>query len=126
MYYKDNLVRNLGVESVEPKARPRVLPGRTIKVKTGCGSLYVTVSLNNEHPVEVFATLGKAGGCSNCQNEALTRAVTLGLKYGVPVEEVVKELRGIRCPNPNLWPEDERALSCADGIAKVLEEIANG
>ena len=100
--------------------RPKELRGTTTKVQTGCGNLYVTVNVNGDKPLEVFAHLGKAGGCSNCQNEALTRVITLGLKYGIPVEEFVEELKGLHCPNPNMWPEGERVLSCADGIAKVL------
>lgn len=110
---------NWGV--TELKDRPKVLTGETIKVKTGCGNLYVTVNVNEDKPVEVFAALGKAGGCSNCQNEALTRAISLGLKHGVSVKEFVDELKTLQCPNPNMFPKEERVLSCADGIAKVLE-----
>ena len=102
--------------------RPKVLNGKTVKIKTGCGNLYVTVNLNSSQPVEVFARLGKAGGCSNSQNEALTRAISLGLKSGVPVEEYVNELKGLQCPNPNMFPKEDRILSCPDAIAKVLEE----
>lgn len=103
------------------KVRPREVKSTTKQVKTGCGSLYVTVGFNSNEPIEVFATLGKAGGCSNCQNEALGRAISLGLKYGVPVKEYVEELKGLRCPNPNMWPKEEKCLSCADGIAKAME-----
>ncbi len=77
---------------------------------------------NGYLPIEVFASLGKAGTCTSCQLEALTRSITLGLKYGVPVEEFINELKDIQCPNKNLWPEDERTLSCADAIARALEE----
>lgn len=102
------------------KERPRVAKGETPRVETGCGHLYVTVNCNDDNPIEVFARLGKAGGCSTCQNEALTRSITLGLRYGVPVEEYVRQLQGLQCPIPMSWPEKERVLSCADGIAKVL------
>lgn len=107
------------------KERPKVLEGRTIKVKTGCGSLYVTVNTNEGHPIELFARLGKAGGCSNSQNEALTRAISLGLRHGVPIEEYVKELKGLQCPNPLMYPEEDKALSCPDGIARVLERYVD-
>lgn len=104
------------------KERPKVLESITERVMTGCGHLYVTIGFDGEDntPLEIFAALGKAGGCSNCQNEALTRAVSLGLKYGIPVKEFVSELMGHKCPSSNMWPEDERVLSCPDGIAKVL------
>lgn len=102
--------------------RPKVVEGQTPRRTTGCGHLYVTVNTHNGTPLEVFAHLGKNGGCARAQNEALTRAITLGLRYGVPVAEFVEELKDIRCSSPNLWPEEERALSCADAIARVLRD----
>lgn len=102
--------------------RPAILLGKTKKVKTGCGSLYVTVNRNGKGPVEVLARLGHSGGCSACQNEALTRSITLGLKHGVPASEFVRQLRGTQCPSPHLGPKEEKVLSCPDGIAKVIQE----
>jgi len=104
------------------KERPKILDSITEQVTTGCGHLYVTIGFDKEtgSPMEVFAALGKAGGCSNCFNESLTRAISVGLKYGVPLEEYVDELKGHQCPSSNLWPEAERILSCPDGMAKVL------
>lgn len=104
------------------EVRPKTLEGKTVRVKTGCGNLYITVNSNGLKPLEIFVRLGKAGGCSNSQNEALTRTISLGLKYGVPIKELVDELRGLQCPNPSLYPEEEKTLSCADAIAKVLAE----
>jgi len=102
--------------------RPRVLQSTTEKIGTGCGNLYITIGHNEDNkPIEVFATLGKAGGCSQCQNEALTRAITLGLRSGIPVESYIKELKGLECPSKKMWPENERVLSCPDGIARALE-----
>lgn len=111
---------------MEKKARPTTLKGSTLKMATQCGNLYITVACNGDKPMEVFAHLGKAGGCSNCQNEALTRSISLGLKYGIPVQEYVEELEGILCPNPNMWPANERVLSCPDGIATALRGYVKG
>lgn len=104
------------------RERPRVLESTSEKVTTGCGHLYVTIGFDGEDntPVEIRAALGKAGGCSNCYLEALNRVISLGLQYGIPVEEFVRELKGHQCPSSNMWPEDERVLSCPDGIAGVL------
>jgi len=104
------------------RERPKVLGSTSEKVKTGCGHLYVTIGFDGEDstPVEIRAALGKAGGCSNCFLEALNRVISLGLQYGIPVEDFVKELQGHSCPSPNMWPEDEKVLSCPDGLAKVL------
>lgn len=107
------------------KERPKILESTSERVKTGCGYLYVTVGFDGEDstPVEIRAALGKAGGCSNCFIEALNRVVSLGLQYGIPVEEFAKELMGHQCPSSNMWPEDERVLSCPDGIARVLDGL---
>lgn len=112
---------------VSKVTRPKVTRGPTIRKVTGCGNLYVTVNNdgNGSKPIEVIARLGKNGGCSQCQNEAVTRAITLGLKYEVPLEEYIEELRGIECPSKNMWPEEERTLSCPDAIARVLGEYTN-
>ena len=111
---------------MEKLARPQIVEGKTIKVVTGCGNMYVTLNRNDSGKlIEVFAVLGKNGGCSRCQNEALTRAITAGLRHGVPVDEYIKELSGLQCPNPSLWPTQERALSCPDAIAKTLKEYGN-
>ncbi|MBT9151557.1 MAG: hypothetical protein DDT40_01753 [candidate division WS2 bacterium] len=107
--------------------RPDILEGKTVKVMTGCGDLYVTINTNgNENkPWEIMSHSMESVGCSKCQNEALTRVVSLGLKWGVPVEKVVKELEGLRCPSPRMYPKKERVLSCADAIAKVLRGWCN-
>ena len=105
---------------MEMEKRPRVLGGKTIKRRTGCGNLYIIVNSNGGEIIEVFAKLGKAGGCATCQLEALTRCITLGLKFGVPVAEIVNELKELRCPNPDITPEG--SLSCPDAIARALVE----
>lgn len=108
---------------MEKRQRPRVTEGTVYKVVTGCGSIYVTPARDEGELVEVFATLGKAGGCAHCQLEAITRAISLGLKYRIPVSEFVKELKGIRCPGL-IISDGKEILSCPDAIAGVLEEDA--
>ena len=102
--------------------RPGVLSSISRKTKVGCGSLYVTVGSNDGDPIEVIATLGKAGGCAQAQNEALGRAISIGLQWGVPVKEYIGTLSGIRCPNPVMFPKGEQCLSCPDGFAIALRE----
>jgi len=107
---------------VEKKPRPKVVAGgKTVRVLTGCGNMYVTVNRDEGEVFEVFAALGKAGSCAKCQSEAVTRLITLALRYRVPLEEIVDQLIGLRCPCPVLYPEDEQTLSCPDAIARVLK-----
>lgn len=84
--------------------------------------MYVTINRTDDGEVfEVFAALGKAGTCAKVQSEALTRTITLALRFGLPLEEIVREIEFLRCPSP-VWENGEQALSCPDAIAKVLKE----
>jgi len=111
---------------LQKRTRPDVVKSTTYEKLTGCENLYVTIGIDGGSPLEVFLTLGKSGGCSACMNEALGRAISLGLKYGVPLEEYAKGLRGIRCDNPKIFPKDSRCLSCPDAISGVMEVFLDG
>lgn len=101
--------------------RPVQLHGRTHRINTGCGSLYVTINRNGDDGIkEVFASLGKCGSCSKASNEAITRCISVGLQNGVPVEKYISTLKGIRCDK--VVVSQEHILSCSDGIAKILEQ----
>lgn len=106
--------------SVSKAPRPKVIGGLTVKVMTGCGPLYVQMNWCNGKLFEVFATLGKTGGCAISQSEALTRSVTMGLRHGVPLAEYIRQFSNIRCPSPHPFPKDEAVWSCADALAKTL------
>ncbi len=111
----------------EPKDRPEVVSGRTYKVKTAYGSLYVTVNDDaTGAPFEVFAAIGKAGGFFNAKSEAICRLASLALRSGIPAEAVVRQLKGIRGPMPSFGANGDRILSLPDAIAKVLERHSSG
>jgi ribonucleoside-diphosphate reductase alpha chain len=107
-----------------PRKRAKITKGVTECVNTGCGHLYVTVNSDNQGTFEVFALLGKAGGCAAAQLEAIGRLISLSIRVGVKVSDIVKHLRGIRCPSL-AWEDGKSVLSCADAIASVLEKHVN-
>lgn len=122
------MLMHLDEEAIMDKTkRPKVVGALIVKTVTGCGNLYVQLGWWNGKLNEVFATLGKSGGCAMSFNEALTRSITAGLRFGesVPVSEYVKQLRGIRCPTPMPFPKEDAVMSCPDAIAKVLEEYGS-
>jgi len=104
----------------EPRTRPRVVSGKTVKMVTGCGNMYVTINEDEFGPCEVFTSLGKSGGCTSSQSEAIGRLISLALRSGVKPEKIIEQLKGIRCPSPVIY-QGESIFSCADALAKALE-----
>ncbi len=109
---------------ISPRPRHELTWGATRKMTTGCGSLYVTINEDSEGLFEVFATMGKAGGCAASQTEAVSRLISLSLRSGIDVSQIIKQIKGVRCPN-QAWEKGGRVYSCADAIAKALERHEN-
>ena len=105
---------------ISPRKRPAVMRGFTEQVRIGCGKLYVTVNYDDEGICEVFTNTGKHGGCPS-QSEAVGRLTSLSLRSGIKMEDVVRQLKGIRCPSTIRQP-GLNVLSCPDAIAKVLRQ----
>lgn len=105
-----------------PEPRPKITTGKIEKVKLGCSrTMYITVAeADDSGPFEVFVQTGKSGGCTTSQLEAIGRLASLALRSGVDPEQIVRQLKGIRCPSPG-WDEGKLILSCADAVAKAIE-----
>ncbi|MCL2155630.1 MAG: vitamin B12-dependent ribonucleotide reductase [Leptospirales bacterium] len=108
---------------VAPRPRHEVTWGATRKMNTGCGSLYVTINEDEYGIFEVFAAMGKGGGCAASQTEGIGRLISLALRAGIDKEQIVKQLKGVRCPN-QVWEKGGRIYSCSDAIAKAIERYA--
>ena len=108
------------MKSIIPRDRPDEVYGITRKVPIGCGNLYVTVNHDENGICEVFTNTGKAGGCPS-QSEATARLVSIALRAGVDIDEIIHQLRGIRCPSCQRNGK-VKVLSCPDAIGRMLEE----
>jgi len=106
---------------IKPRPRPLYTHGVTRQLATGCGRLYVTINEDEKGLCELFASMGKSGGCATSQTEATGRLVSLALRSGVAPAEIVEQLKGIRCPSPT-WAAGGAIYSCADGIARALDD----
>ncbi len=108
-------------QKIIPRKRPEVIKGTTRAMKTGCGTLYVTVNEDEEGlPFEVFNHIGKAGGCASSQSEAIGRLASLALRSNIAPGEIITQLKGISC-HQHTWSRGGKISSCADAIAKALE-----
>jgi ribonucleoside-diphosphate reductase alpha chain len=137
--YRDNSRRSQVLSVVEeversteaplgPRPRARITTGKTSKFRMGCGTLFVTVNKDDKGVCEVFANLGKAGGCPS-QSEATCRVVSAALRSGVDPKVMIDQLGGIRCLSAAVARRSNQGvdvLSCPDAIARALEEALEG
>jgi ribonucleoside-diphosphate reductase alpha chain len=123
---RDKQVLNIGSVKgksqpvIKPRPRPMMMQGTTMRIDTGCGKLYVTINEDDQGLFEIFAQMGKSGGCAMSQSEAVSRLISLALRAGVDTDAILKQLRGIRCPAP-LLAKGGVVLSCPDAMSKAIE-----
>ncbi len=110
------------------KKRPPVLEGKTYKIATNCGSLFLRINKDASGDViEIMAQMGKAGNCANAWLEGLCCVWSEAFKFeGLTLDEkedMVKQIIGIHCPESFTW-EGKKYKSCLDAIGiKVLDEL---
>ena len=109
--------------------RPVSTHGMTHRLDTGCGKLYLTVNYqpDNGEIIETFITTGSDGGCL-VYTEATSRMISLAIRGGIDVDEVVEQLLSTHpCPSYMLAKGKGRKLSpgksCASAIAYKIAEI---
>ncbi len=132
---RDNQVLNIGdikhneaeipaaYGHITARPRPEVVCGVTERMKTGCGNLYVTVNYDDQGICEVFTSTGKAGGCPS-QSEAMARLISIALRSGISLEEILEQLRGIRCSSTTRQT-GRTCTSCPDAVARVVKRVAD-
>ncbi len=116
-----------GTEVQSNFKRPSKLPGQVYTIETGNGKLYITITAHNNRPVEIFMSMGKSGQLFNVFGEALGRVISIALQHGVPLDSIIKTMKGIYSERPT-WTRFEETdnrpvqiLSIPDAVAKLLE-----
>ncbi len=115
------------VMSVLKRKRPENIQGRTEKIKTPYEDK-VFITLNHEKngngeiiaPYESFVSIGKGGGDLPAIAEGYGRVISLALKAGITVEEIISQLEGIGGETQS-GIGINKIKSLPDAIAKGLE-----
>jgi ribonucleoside-diphosphate reductase alpha chain len=116
-----------GWPEVEPlpipaSAKTEGLAARVFPVETFYGKVQVTITEHPDHPGRPFdirLQIGKAGNDTNAHVEALGRMISLGLRAGLKVADIVSQLEGIGGATVHGFGPN-RVRSVADGIAGLL------
>ena len=120
--YRDRDENDLtAAASRHKRQRPSMLRGRTLKLNSPLGDLYVTINEDDGgRPFEVFCTLGKAGGAATADAEAIGRLISLALRSGIPVSAVKDQLRGVSSDRA-VGVGPNKVLSLPDAIGQAIE-----
>lgn len=115
--------KNTKTVSLTYRERGNDLHGTTRKAKTGCGNSYITVNWDDAgYPIEVFKQVSTKGGC-DAMSEGLARMVSLALRYGIDISEIVRQLRSVKCSNA--IAKNVGCLSCPDLMGRVLIDLTH-
>lgn len=110
-------------DNLKPTKRPKTLSGHTTSIRTALGNLFVTVNKADDKPFELFAQIGKAGSDVVAFTEAIARLISLALRCGVSVDEIVTQLEGIGgARSVGFGPN--RIMSVPDAIGQGLRKLA--
>ena len=101
-----------------PKTRPACVEGVTYKCVSGCCELFVTVNHIGTAIYEVFVRTAGKGGCE-ANNEALGRAISVGIQGGIDPEKFVRQFSKVRC---DVARHNHKALgnSCPDIVGHCI------
>lgn len=104
--------------------RPKSLKAEIFKTKTGSGTLYTSLGMDETGlPVEIFINISKHGTDVSAFSEALGRVISIALQFGVPVEEIADTIIGIM-GDSSAWDNGKLIKSVPDAVGKVLKEYS--
>jgi hypothetical protein len=106
---------------IVPRDMPEVTSSLRMRQMTPFGNMHVhiTVDPRTERELEVFAQLGKGGDLAYSDLEAICRMVSLWLRSGGSLADVVQQLQGIGS-SLQVATKDGRIMSLPDGLARAL------
>ncbi len=108
---------------------PRERQAITRKVNLGGQEFYATVGLYPDgKPGEIFITMSQEGTFASGMADAFAKMVSIALQYGVPVENVIRQLRHMRFAPDGFTgdPDIPTASSVVDFLAQWFERTFPG
>ena len=107
------------IHNLLPRHRPTVVNGLTERIRSGHGTMFVTVNFDQDgKPFEVFSTSGRSGGCEAAHLDGLSRLTSLALRSGIDPDQIVDQLKGTTCCP--VWDGGNLIRSAEDAVAHVL------
>ena len=100
--------------------RPKKLTSQTLDIPCPCGRVYITITEKDGQPFEIFARLGKSGGCGAAVVSAMTATASVALRSGTLPEDLAHSLIGISCHRSAAFDGDRKITSCADAVGHAL------
>lgn len=98
-------------------------------VINGCGKFYVHVDFDEftGEPLETFIEIGSGGGCER-NLQFISRLMSLCLRAGVPVDEIIDQSKSIRPCNAYVnrtktKGDTSKGTSCPSAIGYALKEL---
>jgi ribonucleoside-diphosphate reductase alpha chain len=108
------------------KPRPAVVQGYTRQISAPEGKISITINSDEQGPLEVFVTTGKAGSDILALAEAVGRLISLNLRVLSPlsqmdrIQEIADQLRGIG-GSRSVGFGAQQVRSLPDAVARALE-----
>ncbi|MDR2580418.1 MAG: vitamin B12-dependent ribonucleotide reductase [Fibromonadaceae bacterium] len=105
----------------KPVKTPSMLPAVRMRQPTPLGHMHIAVTVNpvTSREMEIFAQLGKAGDMASSDLEAISRMVSLYLRIGGSLEDIIDQLEGIGS-HMAIPSKDGKIMSLADALGKSL------
>lgn len=107
------------------------LVGYKRKIVNGCGDFSEQIFFDDftGEPLENFIAMGDGGGCSR-NLEAISRLISLALRGGIHISEVIKQLKKVHsCPAYRARKiqkgDTSIGTSCPSAIGYAIEELCN-
>lgn len=110
------------------KDRPQFISGVTTKSDSPFGSIYLTTNFDNYgNPFEIFVSAGKSGSISKSITEALSRVISLALRSGVNIDDIINTMNNISGSEgwvyDTLEGKELIVRSIPDAISKMLKDL---